>query len=235
MTRMFASAIVAVLAVAPFGATAQQLTDEELLQLFHNQRDAFQEARADPLGRTRSLVLVTVDDVDPSSAPAEASAGAAEAVSIESAPDVAAAGADANIPLAGLAGDAVPAATPEGTQMVFGQLAPELQVNVRIEFGFDSAALAPSQLPLLSQLCNVMQASDIQLFRIVGHTDASGTVEYNERLSLLRAQEVQRYLVRDCGIAADRLEAVGMGPRFLFNEENPRSGENRRVEFQALG
>jgi outer membrane protein OmpA-like peptidoglycan-associated protein len=50
----------------------------------------------------------------------------------------------------------------------------------------------------------------------------------------LRAEEVKRYLVSDCSLPAERLQAVGVGKRFLFNNDDPRSEENRRVEFQAL-
>ena len=41
-------------------------------------------------------------------------------------------------------------------------------------------------------------------------------------------------LVTDCGIAATRLEAIGLGERFLSNDGDPRAPENRRVEFQAM-
>jgi outer membrane protein OmpA-like peptidoglycan-associated protein len=108
------------------------------------------------------------------------------------------------------------------------------QVNIRITFDFDSAALREDQKPRLAALCNVMRDIDIERFRIVGHTDAVGSARYNQRLSLLRAEEVKRYLVSDCGIAAERLEAVGVGPDFLYDPNDPRSPDNRRVEFQAL-
>ena len=52
---------------------------------------------------------------------------------------------------------------------------------------------------------------------------------------LLRAQEVKRHLVSDCGIAETRLKAVGLGESAPYNENDPRADENRRVEFQALG
>jgi OOP family OmpA-OmpF porin len=107
-------------------------------------------------------------------------------------------------------------------------------VNVRIEFAFDSAALSDDQLPALTQLCNVMKGSDIKMFRIVGHTDASGSDSYNEKLSLLRAEEVQRHMTTSCGIKAPRMEAIGLGERFLFDPANPDADGNRRVEFQAL-
>lgn len=108
------------------------------------------------------------------------------------------------------------------------------QVNVRITFDFDSSALREDQKPRLTALCNVMRNMDIERFRVVGHTDAVGSAAYNQRLSLMRAQEVKRHLVNDCGIAEERLEAIGVGPDFLYDPEDPRSPENRRVEFQAL-
>jgi outer membrane protein OmpA-like peptidoglycan-associated protein len=114
------------------------------------------------------------------------------------------------------------------------ELAPEEQVNIRISFDYDSSALREDQKPKLATLCEVMQTADVDMFRIVGHTDASGSASYNERLSLLRAQEVKRYLVGDCGIAETRLEAVGVGEQFPLDKADPRADENRRVEFQAL-
>ena len=110
----------------------------------------------------------------------------------------------------------------------------DTQVNVRITFDFDSSALREDQKPRLAALCNVMRDIDIDRFRIVGHTDAVGSHAYNLQLSLMRAEEVKRHLVSDCGIAADRLEAVGVGPDFLYDTDDPRSPDNRRVEFQAL-
>lgn len=115
------------------------------------------------------------------------------------------------------------------------EVAPDEQVNVQISFDFDSAALREDQKPKLVTLCQVVQSIDVQLFQIVGHTDASGSASYNERLSKLRAEEVKRYLVDDCGIEPTRLEAIGAGEEFPFNRQNPRADENRRVEFQALG
>lgn len=108
------------------------------------------------------------------------------------------------------------------------------QINIRIAFDFDSAALNGSEKVKLAAMCEAMQISDIDVFRIVGHTDASGTASYNERLSLLRAQEVKRHLISECGIAETRLEAIGVGESSLFDTADPRSDANRRVEFQFV-
>ena len=109
------------------------------------------------------------------------------------------------------------------------------QVNIKIKFDFDSATLRDDQKPQLATLCQVMQAVDVKLFQIVGHTDSSGSSSYNQNLSLLRAKEVKRHLVNECGIAETRLEAIGMGEAAPFDASDPRSDANRRVEFQALG
>lgn len=115
------------------------------------------------------------------------------------------------------------------------EVAREDQINIQISFDFDSAALREDQKPKLANMCAAMQAVDVQLFQIIGHTDSSGSAEYNENLSLLRAKEVKRHLVSDCGIDANRLEAIGLGESNPYNKNDPRSDENRRVEFQALG
>ena len=125
-------------------------------------------------------------------------------------------------------------AAPEAARETYVELAPEEQVNIQITFDFDSSALREDQKPKLATLCQVMQNVDVEMFRIVGHTDAAGSASYNERLSLLRAEEVKRHLVSDCGIAETRLQAVGVGEQFPLDKDDPRADVNRRVEFPAL-
>lgn len=108
------------------------------------------------------------------------------------------------------------------------------QVFVNVTFDFDSAALRADQKPKLVTLCSALKAADVQKIRILGHTDASGSAAYNERLSLLRAEEVKRFLAADCGYPEDRMEALGVGERFPFDPNDPRADVNRRVELQAL-
>ncbi|MEM6373456.1 MAG: OmpA family protein [Pseudomonadota bacterium] len=125
---------------------------------------------------------------------------------------------------------AVPAAENAGTVIPKDE-----QVNVNVSFDFDSAALREDQKPKLVRLCTALKAADVQMIRILGHTDSSGSADYNERLSKLRAEEVKRFLASDCGYPVDRMEALGVGERFPFDPEDPKADVNRRVEFQALG
>ncbi len=109
------------------------------------------------------------------------------------------------------------------------------QINVQISFDFDSAALRADQEPKLANMCTSMKLMDGTVFQIIGHTDSSGSATYNERLSLLRAQEVRRYLISACDIAEGSLKAIGLGETAPFDSADPRADVNRRVEFQALG
>lgn len=67
---------------------------------------------------------------------------------------------------------------------------------------------------------------------LVGHTDAAGSLEGNKALSQRRAEAVRKRLLRDHGVAPDRVEAHGIGylaPRASNQTEEGRA-KNRRVE-----
>ncbi len=113
------------------------------------------------------------------------------------------------------------------------EVAADAQINFQIAFEFDSAALRDSEKVKLTSLCEALNATDIPLFRIVGHTDAKGSDSYNQGLSLLRAEEVKRHLVEECGVDAARLDASGVGEAFPFDAADPDADSNRRVEFQV--
>ena len=222
--RMLLTSLAICSMLMPFASMAQDLSEDELLELFLAQRDAYKAAVEGNAALTRGLTLVTVEDVE---------------VSTEVEKDVAATTGNDELDVSATdTGDDATAATEtvvaSNETATLVKMPAGLGVNVRIEFAFDSAALDDAQKPKLQKLCNVMKAADIQLFRIIGHTDASGSDDYNERLSRLRAEEVQRFFVNDCGIDANRLEAVGLGERFLLEDFDPDSDQNRRVEFQAL-
>lgn len=221
--RNLLTTVVICAALVPVGAIAQDLSEDELLELFLAQRDAYKAAVEGNTSLTRGLTLVTAEDVQIATE-VEKTDPAASAATDTATTEVATAE-------TGTTTETVVSSNETATLV---KMPADLGVNIRIEFAFDSAALDDAQKPKLQKLCNVMKGSDINLFRIIGHTDASGTDDYNERLSRLRAEEVQRFFVNDCGIDAGRLEAVGLGERFLLEGTDPDSDQNRRVEFQAL-
>ncbi len=245
LSRMTFSAALALLWLGAAGlpAEAQERTDAELGAMFRNQIDLFDTARTDPQAAlTRGLVLSPVAPSEANPAPAATASTAAPSVAVAEPQAPATPGAGTPAPTLDLTqgttapgAPAPPVATVvEAAPLQHGILPREQQVNVQVRFAFDSAALADDQKPVLLQLCRVMDQENIQHFRIIGHTDASGSLAYNQNLSLLRAREVKRFFTDECGIAENRLEAIGVGPQFLYNAEDPLSGENRRVEFQAM-
>lgn len=128
----------------------------------------------------------------------------------------------------------VAADAPATKEIEFTPVEAENQVNIRIGFDFDSAALREGERAKLAPLCAAMTEMADTRFRVIGHTDASGEGGYNDNLSLRRALSVQNYLDSGCGISAGRLEAVGVGERYLADSTDPASAINRRVEFQAV-
>ena len=69
----------------------------------------------------------------------------------------------------------------------------------------------------------------------MGHTDSTGSFEYNMKLSRDRAAAVTQSLVTDHGIAATRLTAQGVGPLAPVASNGTEDGKakNRRVELVA--
>ena len=103
-----------------------------------------------------------------------------------------------------------------------------------ILFATDSATLDPSSLETLDRLAVAAKACPGMRIAIEGHTDAEGTVDYNQRLSERRAQAVVAYLVR-AGADRRQLEAVGYGvSRPAVPNDTPENmAKNRRIEFSV--
>jgi len=70
---------------------------------------------------------------------------------------------------------------------------------------------------------------------IQGHTDNTGTLAANTKLSQLRANSVVNYLVKS-GISKERLFAKGYGPSMPIADNVTKEGkaQNRRVEMKVL-
>jgi outer membrane protein OmpA-like peptidoglycan-associated protein len=106
-----------------------------------------------------------------------------------------------------------------------------------IQFAFDSAQLTPESSETLRNLGLALnhELADQRAFLIEGHTDASGSRQYNIALSLRRAQAVKDHLVREAGVAPSRLQIIGRGPAEPANLADPYAAENRRVVVVNLG
>ncbi|MCF8109773.1 MAG: OmpA family protein, partial [Desulfohalobiaceae bacterium] len=92
-------------------------------------------------------------------------------------------------------------------------------------FDFDSATLKPGAYPELERVATVLKKYPKTSILVEGHTDASGSEDYNQTLSEKRAQAVKKALIQK-GIREVRVYAAGYG------ESQPISSDpaaNRRV------
>lgn len=102
-----------------------------------------------------------------------------------------------------------------------------------IYFDTGKAVLKPESTPALVQVAKLL-ADDASLkLWVVGHTDAVGKVDDNQKLSLARAKAVVTALTTTHGIAAARLEGYGVGPLSpaASNDAEEGRAKNRRVEL----
>jgi outer membrane protein OmpA-like peptidoglycan-associated protein len=69
---------------------------------------------------------------------------------------------------------------------------------------------------------------------VIGHTDTVGSLPFNDKLSLARAERL-REMLESLGISGDRISAAGRGKRELLvpTEENISEARNRRVEINV--
>jgi outer membrane protein OmpA-like peptidoglycan-associated protein len=103
-----------------------------------------------------------------------------------------------------------------------------------IHFNTGSAELDRSSFETLDKLAGAAKLCPGMRIVIEGHTDAEGPAEYNQLLSVRRAQAVARYLVR-AGADAQQLEATGYGDRKpkMPNDTIENMAKNRRIEFEV--
>jgi outer membrane protein OmpA-like peptidoglycan-associated protein len=100
-----------------------------------------------------------------------------------------------------------------------------------ILFDVDSDALRPEAQSNLRELAESLGDYEGTSVLVVGHTDATGSDEYNQGLSERRSAAARSFLV-SAGLEAGRIEAVGLGETepVASNESVDGRQENRRVE-----
>lgn len=110
-----------------------------------------------------------------------------------------------------------------------------------IHFDFNQSTLKPEAKTILKRDIELLKENPKAKIRIAGYTSASGTEEYNQKLSEKRAKAVQEYLINEGIITPDRLSSIGYGesnpaayeaaPKDLYSDA---AKSNMRVLFEIV-
>ena len=109
----------------------------------------------------------------------------------------------------------------------------KIAISEQVQFETGTAVLRADSDPVLSDVAGILKAHpEIERVQIQGHTDDTGSDEYNRELSQRRAESVLRWLTEH-GVDEKRLEARGMGRSrpIADNATDEGRARNRRVEF----
>jgi outer membrane protein OmpA-like peptidoglycan-associated protein len=104
------------------------------------------------------------------------------------------------------------------------------QPATSVYFDFDSWTLKAEQLKVLDDAINSARNGGQTNITIVGHTDTSGPSDYNQKLSVRRANVVVEALVQ-MGARRAALHASGVGETDLAvqTEDDVKEAKNRRT------
>jgi len=104
-----------------------------------------------------------------------------------------------------------------------------------IFFDLDKQKILLEETVKLDQLAKVMIENPLYNLNIYGYADEQGDIDYNQKLSLLRANAIAEYLTLK-EIAAERLIIYGRGEQRIINQDGKNSdfANSRRVDFQLF-
>ena len=109
-----------------------------------------------------------------------------------------------------------------------------------IYFAFDSYTLSKDGMAKLDILSSILEMHPSLQLEITGYTDAKGAFDYNQRLSVNRAESVYKYLILN-GITKSRMKVTGMSENEPVARNTTRDQRdapdgrmlNRRAEFKV--
>jgi outer membrane protein OmpA-like peptidoglycan-associated protein len=124
--------------------------------------------------------------------------------------------------------DGCPMSTQETQLLDTGKLSLE-----NVYFDLDKATIKPESYPALDEVGKILAKWPELKIEIGGHTDNTGTDEYNHDLSQSRAQAVLEYLTSKFSLRKDQYSAKGYGETRPVASNDTKEGraKNRRVEF----
>lgn len=126
------------------------------------------------------------------------------------------------------------AARSEGKLEVLPKSDQEIQIDMRINFDFDSAVIRSEEYTTLNDVARMLNTYPESKVHIAGHTDFIGTEEYNIQLSQERVASVLSHLtVQEIVPQSQFYMPIGYGEMRPIDNNSTEEGRfrNRRVEF----
>ncbi len=110
---------------------------------------------------------------------------------------------------------------------------PEAPPVYFVFFDFDSSAITEAGAEIINQIAMDFEDQGQPVVDVVGFTDTSGSAQYNQALSIRRANAVEQALL-DAGIPADQINISGRGENDLLVQtpDGVREPSNRRAEIR---
>ncbi|MCX5884787.1 MAG: OmpA family protein [Proteobacteria bacterium] len=135
----------------------------------------------------------------------------------------------------------IPASEPTVAPTVAPKVVEKVILLEDIHFDLDKSTLTKEAQMILKRNIQVLKENPNMRIIIQGHTSAIATEEYNQKLSERRAKSVEDFLIKEGGLAPNRLSEIGYGEtRLETPEPNPEITEsaaaktNRRVIFKII-
>ncbi|WP_114764563.1 OmpA family protein [Vibrio rhodolitus] len=108
-------------------------------------------------------------------------------------------------------------------------------LNVDNQFAFNSTEVNPKYMGHLARAANILRDNPSLNLSITGHADAQGDPQYNQKLAMGRAKQVQRYLII-FGLEPNRMTTQSLGdslPLYEGVSDGVRL-TNRRVSIEVI-
>lgn len=111
---------------------------------------------------------------------------------------------------------------------------PPAAVSFNVFFVFDKDELTPESTAQFDRIKKELASRAAPEIVVIGHTDRVGALEYNDALSLKRAETVRAALV-DAGVRREQIEIAGRGERepAVATPDEVAEPRNRRVEIMV--
>jgi OOP family OmpA-OmpF porin len=103
-------------------------------------------------------------------------------------------------------------------------------------FDFDKSVIKPEGKSKLDDLATKVRGINLEVVIAIGHADSIGSDEYNQRLSVRRAEAVKAYMVSR-GVEPNRVYTEGKGEKQPVANNRTADGraKNRRTEIEVIG